>query len=349
MACLKKFIKQNLHWEDIVKVPKPYFVEDSVVGKIIRKLSTIGNHTAHNGHGLHISCKIVLPTYCQAKCDFCFNNVTWETQTHDTKQFLRNLYDSLDTIFKHIGKRKISFDITGNEPTFDLTLLHKTLAILQHFRFKYHESFKKVVLTTNGYKLKDWLVHDVTPVDYINLSLHSPIYDERVRIFKTTRIPDNSQIQEINRIAQVPITAVAVVHAPVNYFEGFVCNFAYEAQRLGFSDTRIRIDYKGNVETRDQFFDNFKNVPIDICPGLMTKNIKFDGLNPTNIYLGVKDLTEFVIGSEVIIDDDGRLYLDYSKRYLLENYGITKEVLNMLYWNPKIWWDENKLRNRPIK
>ena len=34
-----------------------------------------------------------------------------------------------------------------------------------------------------------------------------------------------------------------------------------------------------------------------------------------NIYLGVTDLIDYVVGVEMVIDDDGKLYVDYNKRY----------------------------------
>ena len=352
MNNLKKFIKTNLQWEDIIEVPSIYFIENSIIGKIFRKLTTIGNHTTHNGHGLHISCKIVLPTHCQADCAFCFNKITRETQMHDKDLFIQNLWSSLETIFKHIGRRKISFDITGNEPTFDLMLLDKVLLTLQHFKQNYPKSFAKVVITTNGYRLEELLDKDIDIIDYINLSMHDSRYEERVKIFQTKQIPTNTQIMSLNQEAHskgIATTAVVVIHKPVEDFENLIKDFSYLSKYLGFDNVRVRIDYKGNEETRNQFFNNFKNEPIDICPGLMTKSIAFDGLENTNIYLGVKALTDYVIGSEVIIDDDGNLYMDYNKKFLIKDYDIIDDLLNKIYWNPEIWWDESLLRNTKIK
>ena len=48
------------------------------------------------------------------------------------------------------------------------------------------------------------------------------------------------------------------------------------------------------------------------------KTLTINGFN-VNLYRGVKDLTECVIGSEIVIDDDGLIYLDYNKRYKINN------------------------------
>lgn len=346
MTNLEKFINQNLQWESIVKIPSVYFVENSIIGKIVRKISTIGNHRTHKGHGLHISCKIVLPTFCQANCSFCFNKVTRETQKHEWLAFTHNLCTSLSHIFTNINKRKISFDITGNEPTFDVEKLLEVLETLTTYKSMFPQNFEKIVITTNGFHLNDLLKKRIEGiVDYINISLHSTDYEERCDIFKTDKIPNNLQIQFLNLDANqkgIETTSVAVISEPIKNFENFIERFSTDSKQLGFKNSRIRVDYKGDKETRNQFFDNFKNEPIDLCPGLMTKNIVYDEEYHTDIYLGVKDLTEFVIGSEIIIDDDGYCYLDYGKKYLLTD-DIISDVLNKIYWNPKIWWDESKL------
>ena len=352
---IETFVKERLGWNEYIKMPSLYFVENSIIGKIIRKLSTIGNHRTHKGHGLNISCKIVLPTCCQAHCSFCFNNLTRKTQCHDWTYFLHNLPITLDKIFENIGNRKISFDITGNEPTWDRVELNKALKILSSYKKKFPQSFEKIVVTTNGYGFTEYLAECMFKynVDIVNISMHSTCYKERMEIFNTMNIPNNEKIVNIVRNLKrygIKTTSVAVIYKPIENFENYIKEFSINSKCIGFDNTRIRINYTGDVETKNQFYDNFKKAPIDVCPGLMTKFLDFDNYK-TNIYLGVKDLTEYVLGSEVILDDDGNLYLDYYKRNPLViggelwNKKLFKQILNSIIWNPKIWWDENKLEN----
>lgn len=350
MNNIEHFIKDTLGWERFVKIPAPYFREHSLIGKIIRKLSTIGNHRTHKGHGLGISCKIVLPTYCQAHCPFCFNNITRKTQSHDWNLFFGNLERSLEYIIKHLKGRQVSFDITGNEPTFEVEQLQRTLFILKRFKIKYPNKISKIVLTTNGENLVELLTADDIisqqyGLDIINISIHTPHYLDRFDIFKTCDVPCNRELISINKFAHklgIKTTSVKVVYKVEQDFEASISEFSKVSRSLGFDSTRVRLDYKGLKEARDQFYDNFKDLPIDVCPGLMSKHIVF-GDYTTSMYLGVKDLTEFVLGSEIILDDDGIIYLDYEKRFPLTE--DLSNLLNMIYWNPKIWWDENKLEN----
>ena len=53
--------------------------------------------------------------------------------------------------------------------------------------------------------------------------------------------------------------------------------------------------------------------------------------NPDDIYIlkGVPDLTEYVVGAELVVDDDGYSYIDYNKRYPVNNSNIN--YFNNLY------------------
>lgn len=69
------------------------------------------------GHGDTLSVKIVIPTFCQANCEFCFNKHKWATKQYNFGRFLSNLRRSLYVIKESLTDRKITIDITGNEPT----------------------------------------------------------------------------------------------------------------------------------------------------------------------------------------------------------------------------------------
>ena len=64
--------------------------------------------------------------------------------------------------------------------------------------------------------------------------------------------------------------------------------------------------------------------------GLATKILNRHGFE-IRIYKGVKDLVDYVIGVEMVVDDDGKLYLDYNKRYCLNGEEYWHTFNNFIY------------------
>lgn len=256
------------------------------------------------GHGDTLSVKIVIPTFCQANCEFCFNKHTWTTQQHDFGRFLSNLRRSLYIIKESLTDRKITIDITGNEPTFT-PKLSDVLDVLKSF--KSESLVDKVVLTTNGFNLLEF--DDLDPVDIVNISVHDCRFEKRKKIFRTRVIPTNADLESM--CDRFNTTAVAVCCDDYEDFEDFVLDFADFARLTGFRNARIRTDYLGEGGI---FYDAFKDAEIISAPGLDKKLLNINGFG-VDLYRGIKDLTSCIIGAEVVIDDDGCLYLDYNKRY----------------------------------
>ena len=279
----------------------------------------------HEGHGHILSIKIVMPTYCQANCDFCFNKLTQNTQQHNKILFKDNIIKTLDEIFSTIKNRKISLDITGGEPTFDPIFFKEIMDILKVYKTNYKNIIDKIVLTTNGYKLYDCLKSMIGVVDIVNISLHQSNYNDRVSIFKTKLIPTDYDLKFINNHLKengIKITGVFVINS-VCYME---CLFKYIVEKyanfgkiVGFDDIRIRIDFTTqNILLKKLFDVKFDDEVVFYKKGLNSKFIKINNY-PVNIYSGVPSLIDYVIGVEMVIDDDGKLYLDYNKEYPLNN------------------------------
>ena len=55
--------------------------------------------------------------------------------------------------------------------------------------------------------------------------------------------------------------------------------------------------------------------------GLDSKYFDIDGYN-VSIYRGVPELIDYVIGVELVIDDDGNIYLDYNKNIPMTSKDI---------------------------
>lgn len=282
------------------------------------------NYTA--GHGHILSVKIVMPCYCQANCPFCFNNQTINTQKHDWHEFTSHIYNSFEDIFKTINNRKISIDITGNEPTFNINQFEELMEILYTIKKGYSNKIDKIILTTNGFHLYECIPYMNNVIDIVNISLHHYDYNQRRKIFGTKYIPSNEDLKNIIKTLNninITVTSVAVIYDNISMPQ-FVPSFAEFSKNVGFKNARIRINFTtSNSFIRNKFYDKITdNEKIVEQKGLSTKYLDFNGYN-VNIYLGVTDLIDYVIGVELVIDDDGKLYIDYNKRYT-----INRESLN---------------------
>ena len=286
------------------------------------------------GHGHTLSVKIVIPCYCQANCPFCFNKQTSETQVHDFNRFYENIDLSLGLLFNTIKNRKISIDITGNEPTFNIGEFRKVLALLKHYRDNYSGVIDKIVLTTNGYHLYECIDEIACVVDIVNISLHHYDYEiRRSEIFRTKYIPSNEDLKILNSKLHecgISTTSIGVIYEPIeNYLDYvfFIAKFADFSKEVGFDNTRIRLDFTDETGAMDKIFNySFTDEIVQRQAGLCTKIINRNGYE-IRIYKGVKNLVDYVIGVEMVVDDDGKLYLDYNKKYNL--------------YNRSFWWDFN--------
>lgn len=286
-----------------------------------------------DGHGHTLSIKIVMPCYCQAHCPFCFNNQTINTQMHSWEYFSSNLYNSLTNVLANLNNRKISIDITGNEPTFNVKQFEEFMDILRLIKKIYSNKIDKIVMTTNGFHLYECIPYMEGVVNIVNISLHHFDYTVRREIFGTKYIPSNEDLKNIIKRLNnmnITVTSVAVIYKKVDMKE-FVTAFKDFSKELGFKDARLRINFTTNNQlVRNQFYDKIlEDEKITEQGGLSTKYLNFDGYH-VNIYLGVTDLIEYVIGVELVIDDDGLVYIDYNKRYPMNNEGI-KDFDNNIY------------------
>lgn len=273
-------------------------------------------------HGDTLSMKVVLPVGCQASCDFCFNK---HTSNHlflsCDEYFIKNMEASLESVFR-IRERTISVDITGGEPTFNRILLQRVLRLIEKKIDELHPRISKVVLTTNGYNLKKCFEMDEFGlINIVNTSIHSTDYPERVRIFRSSRIPNNEELMDFNDYFHangILSTAVSVVTKDTfresGEFHDFVRNFAAGIKRLGFDNGRIRIDYMDETSqiNEDLFNTHFEGESTQILPTLKCKTVNcFD--SEIKIYKGVPEIAKLIVGPEIILDNNGKLYLDYAK------------------------------------
>lgn len=335
-------------YDDVVKAvdmieESGYSCVDSAENFIMNELgrgfeSVKINNDFNVGHGHTLSVKIVMPCYCQANCPFCFNKQTSETQVHYFDAFYDNLEKSLGLLFTTIYNRKISLDITGNEPTFNPNEFRKVLGLLRLYKDMYYDCIDKIVLTTNGYRLEECIDSLFGVVDIVNISVHHYDYEtRRSKIFRTKYVPSNEDLKLINNRLHkngIKTTSIAVIYEPIDSYIDYVfylANFANFSKEAGFDNTRIRLDFTDDTGAMEKIFDyELANEIVQKQSGLFTKIINKDGYE-IRIYKGVKDLVDYVIGVEMVIDDDGNLYLDYNKRYPLAEREYWKDFDYFIY------------------
>lgn len=298
---------------------------ETLIGEA-REYEIVPVESFKQGHGNGLSVKIVVPCFCQAKCPFCFNNLTTDTQCHDYEAFFKDLKISLDRIFGNLAdKRNISLDITGNEPTFNVNVFKRLMYVLR----EYKNQTDKIVLTTNGFHLAECLPEMAGVVDIVNISLHH--YNEDIRkkeILRTDFIPSNDELKNIieaGNAVGITFTAVAVLYKKFENFADFYNKFVDFAMAVGFKDVRFR----SNFMNKDEFIGEVLNTNIEYqefnaLSGLTTKIIKDRARNgyEVRILVGVPDLTAYVVGPELVIDDNGKTYVDYNKRFPIDDEKI---------------------------
>ena len=266
----------------------------------------------------NLSVKLVIPSGCGMKCPFCFNLLNKNTAVYDKEAFLNNFIDSLNHIIDTAGpQRSISLDITGNEPTHDVELFLTTMRKIRSIKHR----FNKIVLTTNSENLNDRSVIKSMSgvVDFVNISVHHYDLNKRREVFGTSRLFEQDRYSVINSLlhsAGINVTAVAVLYEELDTtFVAFLKNFVHWVRYFGFDNIRIR----SNFYKSDDFFTRYMNDntfgnEIIRAEGLNSKYLNVEGMEVI-LLQGVTTLIGHVVGVEAVVDDDGKPYIDYAKRY----------------------------------
>ena len=268
----------------------------------------------------NLSVKLVIPSGCSKLCPFCFNKLNRKTASHSVDTFKKSFVDSLvqvvNTTRRFNPNRKISLDITGNEPTFDVELFTFVLEKIKRIK----HLFSKVVLTTNGQNILYNCEQMRGVVDIVNVSVHHYLPSERISAFgrygaHSDDIYYNCIVKALKNIG-IHTTAVAVIYKPLEEgFEFFVSAFSEWCKLKGFDDIRLRSNF---YEDDDFFIDYMNDERYDSTPqvvsGLWSKKFSVNGIDILMLK-GIESLVSSVVGVEAVVDDNGLAYLDYGKEY----------------------------------
>lgn len=128
-------------------------------------------------HHLHIKCT----DFCNAKCEFCVEKNAHRNEKSDM------LLQSVDDMLTEMNKQNILFSVsvTGGEPTL-FSKFDELLDIL----LKHRDNIHMLTINTNGYGIEKYFDKIDRVFDFIDLSRHSIVNNDR--IFQTKVISDDT-------------------------------------------------------------------------------------------------------------------------------------------------------------
>ena len=248
---------------------------------------------------------IIVPGPCNAKCGFCF----WK----DTKNADKNYIAKLEAILDNMPEEFQQISLTGGEPTLS-PYLADILRVIDKTKYK------KVVLTSNGTKLQDFLdtqdVDVINQIDHINISRHH--YNEMFNsnIFKSKSIISNHQVQDL-----IDACHVFGIDANLNCVltdklktKGQIDNYLDWAKMIGADSVCFRKQH-GTLDPSPQelFYKDCKLISEGNCPVCRTK-VQSIGGQMVIWKASRPEPSEVVVDDvyEVIIHPDCRITLDWA-------------------------------------
>lgn len=233
---------------------------------------------------------VILPVGCNAKCSFCY----WKQDNGLTVDRFRFVSNTLPKIFDQCS-------ITGGEPTL-LFELDEYLKVAK-------SRFSKVVLNTNGYRLR----HDhILIVDHVNISRHH--YDDIInrKIFNCDSIPSGDSLKDLCRAGDVTLNCVLD--------DGFSDMLFIDKYILFAKECGAKVAFR-------KYFNNL-NILSDVdkdstllsyhsCGACLHRRHIIHGVDVTFKY-SVNETYEYVNGIyELILQSNGDLTFDWAGKHKL--------------------------------
>jgi molybdenum cofactor biosynthesis enzyme MoaA len=235
---------------------------------------------------------VIMPVGCNAACGFCY----WKKQTGLTKERFQFICDTLPKIFEQCS-------ITGGEPT-----IHDELS---DFLIIAKKRFKKVVLNTNGFKLKK---EHIEIADYVNISRHHFDDFNNNIIFNSSTIPPTKKLKELCNYGNVTLNCFL----PDGFRDKiFIKKYIDYAKKLNAKVTFRK--YYNNL-------DILKYVDIDdtligqhSCGACLHRWHKINDIDVTFKY-SVNETSDHMNGDiyELILQANGNLTYDWAGKNILK-------------------------------
>lgn len=257
---------------------------------------------------------IVVPGACNARCAFCF----WkESNGTMTKQ---EYFKALTTTLAALPAEFRQCSITGGEPTASTYLRD----ILPHV----HARFGKVVLSSNGFDIRDEMFDFV---NHLNISRHHWNDNLNCNQFGSQSVPNTALLQSICTMANehgVDVTLNCVVPATFSDVS-FVNRYLDFAKSVGANAVCFRKEH-GTLE----------NLPVEAlirervirtggCPACRTKVRLMQGMQVTWRYGVLEPIKVMPKGEiyELVFQQDGRLTADWDGIRVVTNRDLCAKAV----------------------
>lgn len=242
---------------------------------------------------------IVVPGGCDAKCKFCF----WE-YTEPCTDYLEKLRVVLETLPDDFQQLSIS----GGEPTLS-TYLEDILELLTRDRWP------KVVLTTNGSRLEDY-IELLSPVKHVNISRHHYLENVNRSIFNSSTVPSNSEIKELcdamNHLG-IDVTLNAVITEQLTNVRQFI-QFAKEinASAVSFRKQHTKDSDLSPTELEKEY-SGYAIIGESLCPVCRANFQIIDGMR-VGWKSSIAEPSEVYSNKvyELILHPNGKLTMDWA-------------------------------------
>jgi organic radical activating enzyme len=248
---------------------------------------------------------VMLPGACNAKCEFCFWNRDQDANKFPVMKFgerLAAILDALPKEFSHVS-------VTGGEPTIS-PVLEDVMEVLR----KRKKRFPKVVLTTNGVRLRKQEVILSGVVKHINISRHHASDTLNENIFKTKSVPSTRELRGLIddiQWADICFNCVVPPDVSVNFCREFI-DYSKNFKNLAAVNFRIYHDSMEDCPAMEMFGRDWGFRDVSTCPvckvarmqvGEMQVNWKYSVMEPTQHWDGIYEL---------VVQPDGRLTADWA-------------------------------------
>lgn len=243
---------------------------------------------------------VIVPGGCNARCAFCF----WK-QEKECKNYLEVLED---TIMK-LPKEFEVVSLTGGEPTLNPNL-GDIVGVLK-------KRFNKIVLTTNGEKLIEFIQSNKNLPTHVNISRHGYNWISTKDIFKVEPILDGTVMLCNNILNSLNISStmnVVCTDLPLHNYEDFILY----AKSLDFNRLCFRIDHKNGKYSKEfPFHSKYESEnPVSKCAGYLIKGMVVEVRSSA---LEAVDIVDYC--HEAVFHPSGKITLDWKGEHEIDMGG----------------------------
>lgn len=273
---------------------------------------------------------IMLPGWCNAKCNFCFWERDQASNKFPQKDFVEKAIQYLDALPNEFSQ----VSVTGGEPTIS-PVFDDVMQVLHERKNKFH----KVVLTTNGVNLKNKRSKLIGIVDHINISRHHHKDLKNKDIFRTNSMSTTEELMNLCSLdyghADICLNCVVSPDVTAKFCETFV-DYAKRLKNVAAVNFRIFHNSMDECEAQQIFENRYGAAHIASCPVCrvarqqvrgMQVNWKYSILEPTQNWNGIYEL---------VIQPNGKLTADWEgvcqvDPSIIEPYekSIEEEILEL--------------------